>query len=373
MDSELETQALVAAEGSKPSDDGESSTDNAQDYAGLTVVELKAKLKESGLPVSGKKSELIERLVASNQKVEDQESGGKQEGKIIIEDIENLSRSELRGVRKKYHILAEELRVKRDELNLKSQTHAKDRNALNLKAKEYMDSVHLYRDRRNGLNVEVGQIRDERSDISKNVNVLKENFLRLKRMRFSGRNLPPIARLRKQIQELEIKQMTTPLTRDKERALVEEIASLQNKIREHDELIETDTEVLEARDEFREAEGKRRDLSKSMQKSRQEAQMCHNQMKDSLRLNRSTRRKADSAQKRFVKSKEKADVVHNEYIDYLRAMQDIDRMTASHSKSGSLADQRASAASAEDLFAKFLAGEKLSTEQLMIIQKAGML
>ena len=110
-----------------------------------------------------------------------------------------------------------------------------------------------------------------------------------------------------------------------------------------------------------------------MQKSRQEAQACHNQMKDSLRLNRSTRRKADSAQRQFVKAKEKADEVHNEYIEYLRAMQEIDRMTASHSRSGSLADQKASAASAEDLFAKFLAGEKLSTEQLMIIQKAGML
>ena len=52
--------------------------------------------------------------------------------------------------------------------------------------------------------------------------------------------------------------MTTPLTTDKERALVDEISSLQNKIKEHDNLIETDTEVLEARDKFREAENSRR-------------------------------------------------------------------------------------------------------------------
>ena len=236
-----------------------------------------------------------------------------------------------------------------------------------------MDEVHMYRDRRNGLNVEVGQIRDERNEVTEKVNSLKDNFLSLKRKRFSGQNLPPIARLRKQIQELEIKQMTTPLTTDKERALVEEISSLQNKIKQHDELIETDTEVLDARDTFREAENKRRELSKSMQKSRQEAQTAHHSMKDSLRLNRSTRRKADDAQRAFVKAKEKADIVHNEYIGYLRGMQEIDRMTASQGKSGSVADQKASAASAEDLFAKFLAGEKLSTEQLMIIQKAGML
>ena len=96
--------------------------------------------------------------------------------------------------------------------------------------------------------------KDQLLNLNNRVNVLKDKFLRLKRKRFSGRNLPPVSRLRKQIQELEIKQMTTPLTTDKERALVDEIGSLQNKIKEHDNLIETDTEVLEARDKFREAE-----------------------------------------------------------------------------------------------------------------------
>ena len=386
MDSDQENQATTASEDNPSSNISESSVDTQEDFSKFSVDELKSKLKEAGLPVSGKKAELIERLEKSISENTDKESDSSEssddneesetpEAKPVftLEELEQLSRSELRKIRKEYHQKAEELRVGRDELNLKSQTHASERNDLNVKAKEYMDEVHMYRDRRNGLNVEVGQIRDERNEVTETVNSLKDTFLSLKRKRFSGRNLPPISRLRKQIQELEIKQMTTPLTTDKERALVEEISSLQNKIKQHDELIETDTEVLDARDTFREAENKRRELSKSMQKSRQEAQTAHHSMKDSLRLNRSTRRKADAAQRAFVKAKEKADIVHNEYIEYLRGMQEIDRMTASQGKTGSLADQKASAASAEDLFAKFLAGEKLSTEQLMIIQKAGML
>ena len=387
MDSDQEKQATTASEDNPSSNSSESSVDTQQDFSKLSVDELKSKLKEAGLPVSGKKADLIERLESSLSESSDDKSEESSDETGSVEDsdkpvvnpvlspeeLEQLSRSELRKIRKEYHQKAEELRVGRDELNLTSQTHASERNDLNVKAKEYMDEVHMYRDRRNGLNVEVGQIRDERNEVTEKVNLLKDNFLSLKRKRFSGQNLPPIARLRKQIQELEIKQMTTPLTTDKERALVEEISSLQNKIKQHDELIETDTEVLDARDTFREAENKRRELSKSMQKSRQEAQTAHHSMKDSLRLNRSTRRKADAAQRAFVKAKEKADIVHNEYIEYLRGMQEIDRMTASQGKSGSLADQKASAASAEELFAKFLAGEKLSTEQLMIIQKAGML
>ena len=387
MDSDQENQATTASEDNPSSNSSESSVDTQQDFSKFSVDELKSKLKDAGLPVSGKKADLIERLESSlsdsladkSEESSDETDSDEDSDKPVVnpvlspEELEQLSRTELRKIRKEYHQKAEELRVGRDELNLTSQTHASERNDLNVKAKEYMDEVHMYRDRRNGLNVEVGQIRDERNEVTERVNSLKDNFLSLKRKRFSGQNLPPIARLRKQIQELEIKQMTTPLTTDKERALVEEISSLQNKIKQHDELIETDTEVLDARDTFREAENKRRELSKSMQKSRQEAQTAHHSMKDSLRLNRSTRRKADAAQRAFVKAKEKADIVHNEYIEYLRGMQEIDRMTASQGKSGSVADQKASAASAEDLFAKFLAGEKLSTEQLMIIQKAGML
>ena len=377
MDSEQETQAPAATEGEQSSNESENSAENAPDYNDLKVSELKEKLKELGLPLSGKKSDLVERLTASNEKVDEENNDDGEdksaESLISLEELEGLSRNELRDLRKDYHKKAEVLRVKRDELNLKSQSHASERNDLNVKAKEYMDSVHLYRDRRNGLNVEVGEVRDERREVSNEANKLKDTFLGLKRKRFSGRNLPPVSKLRKQIQELEIKQMTTPLTTDKERALVDEIGSLQSKIKEHDTLIETDTEVLEARDKFRESERVRRELGKKMQKSRQDAQAAHHIMKDSLRSNRQTRRKADAAQRLFVKAKEKADVVHNEYIEYLRGMQEIDRMTASQGKTGSFADQKASAASAEDLFAKFLAGEKLSTEQLMVIQKAGML
>ena len=374
MDSEKENQAPAAPGGDKPSNDSASSIQNSVDFSSFKVDELKSKLKELNLSISGKKAELVERLSnASKESVSEKAIESEDSILIPLEDLEDLSRNDLKKVRKEYHHKAEELRIKRDELNLKSQTHASERNDLNTKAKEYMDEVHLYRDRRNGLNVEVGQIRDDRREVTNEVNTLKDNFLKLKRKRFSGKNLPPISRLRKQIQELEIKQMTTPLTTDKERALVDEISSLQNKIKEHDELIETDTDVLDARNIFRDTEKKRRELSKHMQKKRQEAQVAHHSMKDSLRINRSTRRNADSAQRMFVKAKEKADEVHNEYIEYLRGMQEIDRMTASQGRSGSVADQRASAASAEDLFAKFLAGEKLSTEQLMIIQKAGML
>jgi len=50
----------------------------AEDYEGMTVAELKVLLREQGLPVSGKKSELIERLSTA----QDVESPEPEEGEV---------------------------------------------------------------------------------------------------------------------------------------------------------------------------------------------------------------------------------------------------------------------------------------------------
>ena len=65
MDSDQENQATTASEGNNSSNSSESSVETQQDFSKFSVDELKSKLKESGLPVSGKKAELIDRLESS--------------------------------------------------------------------------------------------------------------------------------------------------------------------------------------------------------------------------------------------------------------------------------------------------------------------
>ena len=96
-------------------------------YAGLTVVELKEKLRERELPVSGTKDVLLARLAETETVPATADEKG--------HDYSKLSRRELKLRRKAINALAEELRHKRDELNLKSQSHAAERNELNAQAK----------------------------------------------------------------------------------------------------------------------------------------------------------------------------------------------------------------------------------------------
>tara|TARA_Y100001954_G_scaffold22107_1_gene20177 strand:- start:200 stop:895 length:696 start_codon:yes stop_codon:yes gene_type:complete len=60
----------------------------AEEFEGLTVAELKVLLKERSLPVSGKKSELIERLVNAEEVVEESDEI---EAPVAEEDIQEVT------------------------------------------------------------------------------------------------------------------------------------------------------------------------------------------------------------------------------------------------------------------------------------------
>jgi uncharacterized coiled-coil DUF342 family protein len=356
METETEEPAPDAPAGDAPA---------PSEYAGLKVADLKEKLREQELPVSGTKAELLARL-------EEAGTSGEETAEAAI-DYSKLSQKELKAHRKEVNEAAEVLRIKRDEMNLESQSHAAMRNMLNNEAKVQMEQVQYQRTLRNGLNFDVSQVRDERRGVLDEVDQLREQFLSLKRARFSGTHLPPVPKLRRQIQELEIKQMTSSMSIKKERELVEKIGALQAQITAQDEMMDGDEEVAAARDLFRAGEKKRKELTQDMKRVRDAAQNAHELMREALKANRIARRKADAAQRAFVNSKEQADEVHANYIEQLRQLSAIDKVVAERRRGGTGASAIENVANAEELFSKFLAGEKLSTEQLMIIQKAGML
>jgi len=58
----------------------------AEDYEGMTVAELKALLKDQGLPVSGKKADLIERLSGAQEEVSEPEDDATPEVQDAVEE-----------------------------------------------------------------------------------------------------------------------------------------------------------------------------------------------------------------------------------------------------------------------------------------------
>ena len=284
------------------------------------------------------------------------------------------SLDDILSVRKELYESSEEFRAQRDELNLKSQENIISRNSFNEKVKELMEAVENHRETRNTLNEKVAELKSGRKEATNKAEKLRQDFLDLKKSKFANSRLPPIFKIRKELKELEIKQMTTPLTTSKERGLVEKIGLLQQQIREYNEMLDSDSDVAEARSNYKDSEKSRKIILKEMNQTRQEAQREHDQMYRDLKKSRSTRKKADSYQRAFIKSKTEADEIHGAYIELLKEIQAIDRIIGDRRKAtSSPGEATETMASAEELYQKFLGGDKLTTNELMVIQKAGLL
>src|SRR5207248_1796981 len=137
-------------------------------------------------------------------------------------------------------------------------------------------------------------------------------------------------------------------------------------------------EIKAAWDEMRAAKAAAEEQHQAVTVLANEAQQEHDAMVKLFHEADGLRRLADGEQAEFVKHKIEADKAHREFVDAISAVRDIDRV-ANALRGSTPRGERAPAASseaaaaqaeAEDIFDKFRKGEKLSTEDLMALQKA---
>ena len=172
--------------------------------------------------------------------------------------------------------------------------------------------------------------------------------------------------------------MTSVLTSDKEKGLIDSMASIQNEIKGLENEIETDEDVKSLIEESREAREKAEHFHTLVGELADSAQAEHDSMMGIYVNSDASRKEADAAQEQFIKTKMLADEEHRKHIEYIRQVHDYDKIIAGiHQKEGggivSSTPQRSVREEATEIYERFKNGEKLSTEDLMTLQKSGYL
>ena len=89
------------------------------------------------------------------------------------------------------------------------------------------------------------------------------------------------------------------------------------------------------------------------------------------------RKEADAAQEKFIETKLAADDEHHEHIEHIRQVHDFDKIIAGirdkTRKSRKDKDDTSAKKEADEIYEKFRSGEKLSTEDIMVLQKSGLM
>lgn len=293
-----------------------------------------------------------------------------------LEDKRNKLNSEAEGHRKK-----------RDKLNQETKQFAEKRDQLNAQVKKLLQEANRFKEKRDELNGKVRAEKGVRETLTKAYNDLKAELDKVRKAHAPTTDEISVSRLRKELHALEFKQMTSVLEADKERDLVEKISQIKKQIESKEKELEGSEDVRELLASVKDSKAKMDECHKRVNEYADLAQKEHDAMIERFSSSDKLRREADRAQEEFVESKMKADEEHRRHIDMIHLVHDFDKIAQSlrnikrvqgrKSTPGSGKAPTPTAPSgkmeAERIFEKFKRGEKLSTEDLMVLQKHGFL
>jgi uncharacterized coiled-coil DUF342 family protein len=271
---------------------------------------------------------------------------------------------------------ANRLKKSRDDLHERSKKMTRERDEANAKIRQLRNQINDHKKKRDEYNERVKHAKEQRNEFIKNHLELKKKIKDLERERSSNSGVN-INELKQYLRKLETEQMTQPMSAQKEKKLIDSIKEIHLKIKDADESLNKDPKLKKAIEEeklLRQKAEKQHELVEKMAKKAQEE---HQGMLDQLKQLNNLSKRTTEIQENIVVTKIEADKIHKEFIDDVNSIHELEKKISSlakkKEKKRKIADVSAAQKEAEDIFERFKRGEKLSTEDLMILQKAGLL
>ena len=271
---------------------------------------------------------------------------------------------------------ANELKEKRNQLHLKSKRLADERDQMNSTVREMRNKISEHKKKRDEFNERVKNAKEQRNQLNKSHTNIKKQIEELERKRSStsGANLNE---LKKQLRGLENEQMTQPMSPQKEKKLIELISEFHAKIKKQEEFLNKDPQLRKAVEDEKLIKQKAEKQHDLVEKLATRAQEEHEGMVVLIRQIDNHVQKVNRVQETIVMTKIEADTVHKEFIECVDKIHDLERHISSvhettHKKKKA-AEVTTAHKEANEIFERFKRGEKLSTEDLMALQKAGLI
>jgi uncharacterized coiled-coil DUF342 family protein len=272
---------------------------------------------------------------------------------------------------------SEEHKEKRNELNALASTYARERNQLNAQTRECVDEAQKNKELRDEANNSVHALKAERNVLNDKANILFEDIDAFKKEHGGISNNRGTKELHKQIERLEMEQQTKVFSPEKERELIEKIKQLRAGIKDQEDEIEQNKEIHAKLQEARDLRKEASDLHAKVTESAELAQKHHDLMVECYRKADKSREAADESHKKFVEAQEAADEEHNKFIACQKEIRDYDKVIGGlrkkTRKTKVTKEQKAVRKEAEQVFQQFRAGEKLTTDDILLLQRSKLL
>lgn len=271
---------------------------------------------------------------------------------------------------------AEASKLERNRLNSEASQFATKRDELNAKTRALIDQAQQYKDKRDEYNKLVSENKEKRDKLNEKANNLLAKADQIKKKYKVAGGLS-LSELKREIDHLEFRQQTEVLSTEKERDLVDKIAHLWEQYKQKKVELENNTELREMLENAKQLRDAASEHHTQVTINAELAQEHHDNMLTSFKDADKMRVEADAAHKDFVLAQEMADERHHKYIKMQKELRDYDKVIFSlYKKSKETKESREKVEvlkRAEEVYAMFKEGQKLETEDLLLLQRSGLL
>ncbi len=275
--------------------------------------------------------------------------------------------------RKKTLAESEQHKNRRNELNAQASKFAGERNALNGQTRGFVEEAQQNKEARDKYNTDVQALKEQRNELNKKANELFEEIEVYKKEHGTIRSRG-LKELQKQAEFLEFRQQTEVFTTDKERELIEKIKQMKGSIKEQEAELEQNKEIRTKLTQAREFRKQASDLHAKVTEMADLAQKHHDSMVECYKKADKSRETADEVHRQFVEAQEAADAEHKFFIACQKELRDFDKVISGLRKKTAKAkvtkEQKAVRKEAERIFNLFRGGEKLTTDDILLLQRS---
>ncbi|MHC1623496.1 MAG: coiled-coil protein [Candidatus Methanospirareceae archaeon] len=270
---------------------------------------------------------------------------------------------------------AEKAKEGRNEWNAKASKLAAQRDDFNAKMKDLVKKAQAYKEARDKYNQKVGEYKAKRDELNEEAGKIYVKVDRLRQRKSAGGG--SLHELRREIDLLEFKQQTEVLSTDKERQLVDKISALQEEFLTKKAQLEQDKELKTLLEEAQTLRDKASKYHEKVTKYADLAQEQHDKMIATFNEVDAVRVEADTMHKEFVTAQETADDYHHRFIKYQKEIRDFNKLIAGlrkMSRDAKESEERAKTKEkAEDIYKRLKKGGKIDTDDLLLLQRSGLL
>ncbi|MEM2463533.1 MAG: hypothetical protein QXY07_02495 [Candidatus Bathyarchaeia archaeon] len=268
------------------------------------------------------------------------------------------------------------LKEQRDKMAVEAKALVEKRDKLNNEVKRLKAEAQELRKARDEINARVKELKQQRNqiraEIAQKVKELKNMQGEIKVL-MAKKPSKSASLLQKEVETVEWKIQTTPLSLQEEKQLVEKVRQLEVQLNIHRKIEQISYKKLELVTELKALEARAKSLHEKIADEAKKSQQIHEEMIKKLEEIKKIKTEAEGFHKLFLKAKEKIEPVKMEIKKILEEIRTLkEEMAAEIQEEKRKNEERLLEGVAKRALEKLKRGEKLTWEEFKILTEKGL-